>query len=145
MSQDAIEEMVERTFATAGLSSEEKMGYNHFQKVVEADPNLLSWFEALGSSVICNVFQNLNPTKKLVPVTATFPHLKLIVDFEEAKGELGTNTLNQLRDYRITHDPAVMSASISARHGAAWMLWAGQAFVSMKRSSAYYKVLASSV
>ncbi|TPX47983.1 hypothetical protein SeLEV6574_g02312, partial [Synchytrium endobioticum] len=31
MSQDAIEEMVERTFATAGLSSEEKMGYNHFQ------------------------------------------------------------------------------------------------------------------
>ncbi|TPX30155.1 hypothetical protein SmJEL517_g06214 [Synchytrium microbalum] len=49
MSQDAIEEMVERTFGAAGLATEDKMDFEQFQKVVEADPNLLSWFEALGS------------------------------------------------------------------------------------------------
>ncbi|TPX42627.1 mannan endo-1,4-beta-mannosidase [Synchytrium endobioticum] len=58
--------------------------------------------------------------------TPAFPLLKLIVNFEEAKVELETNTLNQLRDYRITQDPAVMSAVTSVFQPAARMLWAGQ-------------------
>ncbi|KAJ3128330.1 hypothetical protein HK098_004739 [Nowakowskiella sp. JEL0407] len=49
MSQDAIEEMVERTFNSAGLSDEDGIDFEVFKKVVEIDSNLLAWFEALGS------------------------------------------------------------------------------------------------
>ncbi|KAJ1550915.1 Proteasome subunit alpha type-2 [Nowakowskiella sp. JEL0078] len=51
MSQDAIEEMVERTFLAAGITSEdgeEGIGFEDFKRVVELDSNLLAWFEALG-------------------------------------------------------------------------------------------------
>ncbi|KAJ3038818.1 hypothetical protein HDV00_000306 [Rhizophlyctis rosea] len=50
MSQDAIEEMVDRTFEMAGIPKErEGMTEEEFAKVVEKDSNLLAWFEALGS------------------------------------------------------------------------------------------------
>ncbi|TPX42634.1 mannan endo-1,4-beta-mannosidase [Synchytrium endobioticum] len=58
--------------------------------------------------------------------TPAFPLLKLIVNFEEAKVELETNTLHQLRDYRISHNKSVMGALISVFQPAARMLWAGQ-------------------
>ncbi|KNC99585.1 uncharacterized protein SPPG_04973 [Spizellomyces punctatus DAOM BR117] len=50
MSQDAIEEMVEKTFALAGLDDDDEgLSFEDFKRVVEVDSNLLAWFEALGS------------------------------------------------------------------------------------------------
>ncbi|KAI8820750.1 uncharacterized protein EV422DRAFT_496563, partial [Fimicolochytrium jonesii] len=51
MSQNAIQEMVDKTFELAGLAATDPQGlsFEAFVKVVEADNNLLSWFEALGS------------------------------------------------------------------------------------------------
>lgn len=49
MSQDAIEEMVEKTFMAAGCEMESGLTEDDFRRVVEMDSNLLAWFEALGS------------------------------------------------------------------------------------------------
>ncbi|KAJ3225135.1 hypothetical protein HK099_007340 [Clydaea vesicula] len=49
MSQDAIEEMVERTFLSAGAELKDKLSFEDFKRVVEKDNNMLAWFEALGS------------------------------------------------------------------------------------------------
>ncbi|KAI9007326.1 hypothetical protein BC832DRAFT_554991 [Gaertneriomyces semiglobifer] len=49
MSQDAIEEMVDKTFQLAGCEDEEGLSFEDFKHVVELDTNLLAWFEALGS------------------------------------------------------------------------------------------------
>ncbi|KAJ3159074.1 hypothetical protein HDU86_001973 [Geranomyces michiganensis] len=62
MSQDAIEEMIDKVFESAGkedanrryhehlpLRPEDELSYEDFVRVVEVDTNLLAWFEALGS------------------------------------------------------------------------------------------------
>ncbi|KAJ1343501.1 hypothetical protein BSLG_001943 [Batrachochytrium salamandrivorans] len=49
MSQDAIEEMVERTFDAVGASNRDLLSFDEFRFVVENDINMLAWFEALGS------------------------------------------------------------------------------------------------
>lgn len=50
MSQNAIDQMVERTFASAGVSdSDGGLSFEDFKRVVEGDSNMLAWFEALGS------------------------------------------------------------------------------------------------
>ena len=49
MSQDAIEEMVSKTFDSAGIPGEDRLSFEDFKKVVESDSNMLAWFEALGS------------------------------------------------------------------------------------------------
>lgn len=49
MSQDALVEMVDKTFSNAGCADKDCMTFEEFQKVCELDANLLSWFEALGS------------------------------------------------------------------------------------------------
>ncbi|KAI8909873.1 hypothetical protein DFJ77DRAFT_433078, partial [Powellomyces hirtus] len=62
MSQDAIEEMVDKVFEMAGksesnrqyhqhqrLEQDDGLTYEDFAAVVELDSNLLAWFEALGS------------------------------------------------------------------------------------------------
>eukprot|EP00842_Homolaphlyctis_polyrhiza_P004296 jgi/Hompol1/4868/HPOL_003958-RA len=49
MSQEAIEEMVQRTFAAVGASDREHIDFDDFKRVVEYDVNMLAWFEALGS------------------------------------------------------------------------------------------------
>ncbi|KAJ3357534.1 hypothetical protein HDU83_006260 [Entophlyctis luteolus] len=49
MSQDAIEEMVERTFAAAGAANGDYITLEEFRRAVEQDHSYLQWFEALGS------------------------------------------------------------------------------------------------
>jgi hypothetical protein len=49
MSQGAIEEMVERTFESAGVVGDAGLSFEDFKRVVEGDSNMLAWFEALGS------------------------------------------------------------------------------------------------
>jgi hypothetical protein len=49
MSQGAIEEMVDRTFESAGISGGAGLTFEDFKRVVEGDSNMLAWFEALGS------------------------------------------------------------------------------------------------
>ncbi|KAJ3416123.1 hypothetical protein HDV05_003092 [Chytridiales sp. JEL 0842] len=49
MSQDAIEEMVEKTFAVAGAENKNHITFAEFKKAVEIDNSYLQWFEALGS------------------------------------------------------------------------------------------------
>ncbi|KAJ3243029.1 hypothetical protein HDU78_000912 [Chytriomyces hyalinus] len=49
MSQDAIEEMVERTFVAAGAQNRDFVTLEEFRKAVEHDHSYLQWFEALGS------------------------------------------------------------------------------------------------
>ncbi|KAJ3083902.1 hypothetical protein HDU99_005033 [Rhizoclosmatium hyalinum] len=49
MSQDAIEEMVERTFVAAGAANSAYITLEEFRKAVELDHSYLQWFEALGS------------------------------------------------------------------------------------------------
>ncbi|KAJ3111694.1 hypothetical protein HDU96_005447 [Phlyctochytrium bullatum] len=49
MGQDAIEEMVEKTFIAAGALSHDFITEEEFKKAVEADNSYLQWFEALGS------------------------------------------------------------------------------------------------
>ncbi|KAI8613479.1 hypothetical protein BC830DRAFT_1132041 [Chytriomyces sp. MP71] len=49
MSQDAIEEMVERTFVAAGASQPDFITLEEFRRAVEHDHSYLQWFEALGS------------------------------------------------------------------------------------------------
>ncbi|KAL5036562.1 hypothetical protein BDV3_005765 [Batrachochytrium dendrobatidis] len=49
MSQDAIEEMVERTFEAIGAGDRDVLNFEEFRYVVEHDINMLAWFEALGS------------------------------------------------------------------------------------------------
>ncbi|KAI9197381.1 uncharacterized protein BJ171DRAFT_428071, partial [Polychytrium aggregatum] len=45
MSQDAIEEMVDKTFQAAKVERKDYMSFEEFKGVVEKDSNLLSWFE----------------------------------------------------------------------------------------------------
>jgi hypothetical protein len=49
MSQGAIEEMVDRTFESAGVVEGGGLDFEGFKRVVEGDSNMLAWFEALGS------------------------------------------------------------------------------------------------
>ncbi|KAI8847246.1 hypothetical protein BC829DRAFT_396794 [Chytridium lagenaria] len=49
MSQDAIDEMVEKTFIAANAASHEYITPEEFQRAVESDNSYLQWFEALGS------------------------------------------------------------------------------------------------
>jgi hypothetical protein len=49
MSQDAIEEMVDKTFESANAGMKDKLSFDEFRRVVENDSNMLAWFEALGS------------------------------------------------------------------------------------------------
>ncbi|KAI9355913.1 hypothetical protein DFJ73DRAFT_623256 [Zopfochytrium polystomum] len=49
MSQDAIEEMVEKTFIAAGAANPKFITLSEFRKAVESDNSYLQWFEALGS------------------------------------------------------------------------------------------------
>jgi hypothetical protein len=49
MSQDAIEEMVNKIFTSIKPVNSDKLTFDEFRKVVEGDSNLLAWFEALGS------------------------------------------------------------------------------------------------
>lgn len=49
MSQDAIAEMVDKTFELANAPNADALTFEMFRKVVERDANLLAWFEALGS------------------------------------------------------------------------------------------------
>jgi len=49
MSQDTIEEVVNKTFALANAKSNEYLTFEEFQRVAESDITILAWFEALGS------------------------------------------------------------------------------------------------
>ncbi|KAI9333881.1 hypothetical protein BDR26DRAFT_805685, partial [Obelidium mucronatum] len=49
MSQDAIEEMVERTFTAADAADPNYITLDEFKRAVELDHSYLQWFEALGS------------------------------------------------------------------------------------------------
>jgi hypothetical protein len=49
ISNDAIEEMVDQVFTTAGAGEEDEITFEQFEKVVENDVNILAWIEALGS------------------------------------------------------------------------------------------------
>jgi len=49
MSQDTIEEVVNKTFALANAKSNDYLTFEEFQKVAESDITILAWFEALGS------------------------------------------------------------------------------------------------
>lgn len=49
MSQDAIEEMVEKTFIAASAADSNFITLDEFRKAVECDNSYLQWFEALGS------------------------------------------------------------------------------------------------
>jgi hypothetical protein len=48
MSQQALDEMVEQTFADAEALGRDELDFSSFCIAAEKDPNLLSWFEALG-------------------------------------------------------------------------------------------------
>jgi hypothetical protein len=48
MSQQALDEMVEQTFADAEAVGRDELDFSSFCIAAEKDPNLLSWFEALG-------------------------------------------------------------------------------------------------
>jgi len=49
MSQDTIEEVVNKTFALANAKSNDYITFEEFQRVAESDITILAWFEALGS------------------------------------------------------------------------------------------------
>ncbi|KAJ3100281.1 hypothetical protein HDU97_002372 [Phlyctochytrium planicorne] len=49
MSQDAIEEMVEKTFVAAGAANNDFITLEEFKRAVDSDNSYLQWFEALGS------------------------------------------------------------------------------------------------
>jgi Ca2+-binding EF-hand superfamily protein len=49
MSQDAIEEMVERTFLAVDRHGNGRISYDEFEAFVQNDSTLIAWFEALGS------------------------------------------------------------------------------------------------
>lgn len=49
MSQDTIEEVVNKTFTLANAKNNDYLTFEEFQKVAESDITILAWFEALGS------------------------------------------------------------------------------------------------
>lgn len=49
MSQDTIEEVVNKTFTLANAKSKDYLTFEEFQRVAESDITILAWFEALGS------------------------------------------------------------------------------------------------
>jgi len=49
MSQDAIEEMVEKTFRSIDTKREGYISYGEFKQFVQTDSSIVSWFEALGT------------------------------------------------------------------------------------------------
>jgi len=49
MSQDTIEEVVNKTFTLANAKSNDYLTFEEFQRVAESDITILAWFEALGS------------------------------------------------------------------------------------------------
>ncbi|ORX56479.1 EF-hand [Piromyces finnis] len=49
MSQDTIEEVVNKTFSLANAKSNDYLTFEEFQRVAESDITILAWFEALGS------------------------------------------------------------------------------------------------
>jgi len=49
MSQDAIEEMVEKTFRSIDTKREGYISYEEFKQFVQTDSSIVSWFEALGT------------------------------------------------------------------------------------------------
>ncbi|KAI8922636.1 hypothetical protein BC831DRAFT_552785 [Entophlyctis helioformis] len=49
MSQEAIEEMVDRAFAMVDAADRDRLTFEEFKVVVAMDVNVLAWFEALGS------------------------------------------------------------------------------------------------
>lgn len=49
VSQDTIEEVVNKTFALAHAENKDYLTFEEFQRVAEADITILAWFEALGS------------------------------------------------------------------------------------------------
>ncbi|KAI9139844.1 hypothetical protein BKA69DRAFT_1083762 [Paraphysoderma sedebokerense] len=49
MSQDAIEEMVEKTFHAIDVTGKGYISYDEFKNYVENDATLIAWFEALGT------------------------------------------------------------------------------------------------
>lgn len=49
MSQDAIEEMVEKTFKSIETEREGFISYEEFRLFVQTDSSIVSWFEALGT------------------------------------------------------------------------------------------------
>ena len=49
MSQDAIEEMVEKTFNSANTSKNGKISFDEFRRFVQNDSTMIAWFDALGS------------------------------------------------------------------------------------------------
>jgi len=49
MSQDAIEEMVEKTFKSIETKREGFISYEEFRVFVQTDSSIVSWFEALGT------------------------------------------------------------------------------------------------
>jgi hypothetical protein len=49
VSQEAIDEIVERTFASADLDGDGMLSYEEFARFAENDSTLVGWFEALGS------------------------------------------------------------------------------------------------
>jgi hypothetical protein len=48
VSQEAIEELIDVIFMSAGSEADQMLDYDKFVTVVMHDMNLLSWFEALG-------------------------------------------------------------------------------------------------
>lgn len=49
MSQDAIEEMVEKTFRSIDTKREGYISFEEFKQFVQTDSSIVSWFEALGT------------------------------------------------------------------------------------------------
>lgn len=49
MSQEAIEEMVERTFLAVDASGDGLIGFEAFEAFVQHDTTMIAWFEALGT------------------------------------------------------------------------------------------------
>ncbi|KAG4101518.1 EF-hand [Neocallimastix lanati (nom. inval.)] len=49
MSQDTIEEVVNKTFTLANAKNKDYLTFEEFQRVAESDITILAWFEALGS------------------------------------------------------------------------------------------------
>ncbi len=48
MSVEAIDEMVEKLFASVGADSSQGLSFEHFQQLVSTDTTIMAWFESLG-------------------------------------------------------------------------------------------------
>jgi hypothetical protein len=57
MSQDAIDEMVEKTFSGLNIRGDGLISFEEFKAFVERDSTMIAWFEALGKYIFSSLLE----------------------------------------------------------------------------------------